>query len=384
MHIIKQGKDFVYSKKMCFKILFISNTANFSKFNRPFMRWFKEKKWQVDYVSAGEESVLDCDRQYAISIGRDPFCIKNIKAYMELRKILLSTNYDIIHCHTPTGSVLGRLVARGLKTKVIYTAHGFHFYKGAPFINWLLYYPIEKYLVKYTDVLVTINDEDYNMAKKNFSSCKNIYKINGVGVDLDKFRPCDKITKNILRKKMGYNETDFVILYVAEFIPRKNHEMFINSINKLNKEIRQLKIIFAGSGLMLDKYKNIIESMGLSETVQFLGYRHDIDKLCNIADIGISTSKQEGLPIGIVEYFFSGLPVVCSRIRGHIDVIIDKKNGFLFDLEDSNQMNDSIIKLHADEKLRSVIVQNNVDLRKKYSLNDAVTKMGAIYEKCIK
>jgi len=372
------------SEKMGFKILFISNTANFSKFNRPFMRWFKGQNWQVDYVSAGEETVLDCDHQYSISIGRDPFSMKNIKAYMELRKIILQNEYDIIHCHTPTGSVLGRLVARGIKTKVIYTAHGFHFYKGAPLINWLLYYPIEKYLIRYTDVLVTINDEDYDMAKRNFSSCKNIYKINGVGVDLDKFRPCDKMTKNKLREKMGYKETDFVILYVAEFIPRKNHELFVNSINKLNKKIKQLKIIFAGSGLMLDKYKSLIESMGLSETVQFLGYRRDIDKLCNIADIGISTSRQEGLPIGVVEYFFSGLPVVCSRIRGHIDVIIDKKNGLLFDLEKPNQMSDSIIKLHTDEKLRSAIVQNNVDLRKKYSLKDAVVKMGAIYEKCIK
>lgn len=156
------------------KILFISNTANFSKFNLPYMRWFKEQNWQVDYCSAGEEHVLDCDNQYTISIARSPFSFKNFKAYKELKELLEQNNYDILHCHTPMGGVIGRLAARKLwkagKIKIIYTAHGFHFYKGAPLINWILYYPMEKWLSHYTDTLVTINEEDYERAKKKFSN----------------------------------------------------------------------------------------------------------------------------------------------------------------------------------------------------------------------
>ena len=154
------------------KILFISNTANFSKFNRPYMRWFKEQGWQVDYASAGEENVLDCDNQYSISIARSPFNLKNLRALKELRKLLSENHYDILHCHTPMGGVIGRLAAKKLwrehKIKVIYTAHGFHFYKGAPLLNWLLYYPMEKWLAACTDVIVTINEEDYERAKKSF------------------------------------------------------------------------------------------------------------------------------------------------------------------------------------------------------------------------
>ena len=154
------------------KVLFLSNTANFSKFNRPFMRWFKENGWQVDYASAGEETVLDCDNQFKISIARSPFSLKNFKAYKQLKKILIKNNYDLLHCHTPMGGVLGRLAAKSLrkkgKIKVIYTAHGFHFYKGAPLLNWILYYPMEKYLSHCTDVIVTINEEDYERAKKDF------------------------------------------------------------------------------------------------------------------------------------------------------------------------------------------------------------------------
>ena len=154
------------------KVLFLSNTANFSKFNRPYMRWFKEQGWQVDYVSAGEETVLDCDNQYSISIARSPFRLKNLRALKELKKLLSENHYDILHCHTPMGGVIGRLAAKKLwkehKIKVIYTAHGFHFYKGAPLLNWLLYYPMEKWLAACTDVIVTINEEDYEKAKKSF------------------------------------------------------------------------------------------------------------------------------------------------------------------------------------------------------------------------
>lgn len=154
------------------KVLFLSNTANFSKFNLPFMRWFHEQGWQVDYASAGEESVSDCDNQFSICIARSPFSFKNIRAYRQLKKILVENNYDLLHCHTPMGGVLGRLAARKLwkagKIKVIYTAHGFHFYKGAPLLNWLLYYPVEKCLSRCTDVIVTINEEDYERAKKSF------------------------------------------------------------------------------------------------------------------------------------------------------------------------------------------------------------------------
>ncbi|WP_051004276.1 glycosyltransferase [Treponema primitia] len=152
---------------MPYKVLFVSNTANFSKFNRPFMRWFKLQGWQVDYISSGEENIFDCDNQYTVCIARNPFSMKNIKAYKKFKEIL-ENDYDIIHCHTPMGGCLSRLAARKKRAMIIYTAHGFHFFKGAPLINWLLYYPIEKYLSRYTDCLITINQEDYNFARKKF------------------------------------------------------------------------------------------------------------------------------------------------------------------------------------------------------------------------
>jgi len=365
------------------KVLFISTSAYTSQFNLPFMRWFQQQGWQVDYVSDGEIKISDCDNQYAIPIKRSPYNYKNITAYRELKKILIN-DYDIIHCHTPMGGVLARLAARKIKTKtwVIYTAHGFHFYNGAPLINWLLYYSVEKYFSGYTDALITINNEDYNIALRKFFSCKNIHKIDGVGVALDRFKPYNKNDKKQLRKDFNINESDFVILYVAEFIPRKNHKILINSIKRLTEQIKHLKILFAGIGPFFEKYKKQIDTLELSEIVHFLGFRRDIEKLCNIADIGVSPSKQEGLPIGVVEYISSGLPIVCSRIRGHIDVVVDRQNGLLFDLNKPNQMFDAIIELYSDINLRKVIIQNNLNIREKYSLNTAIAKMAEIYKQC--
>ena len=158
------------------KILFTSHTANFSKFNRPLMRMLRgtlEKPyddlnvgdWQVDYASANEEPIKDADNVYRVDFARSPLRFdKHVKACRQLKKIIAEGDYDIIHCHTPVGAMLTRLAAQNARkkgTKVIYTAHGFHFYKGAPLINWLAYYPVEKWLARKTDVLITINKEDY-------------------------------------------------------------------------------------------------------------------------------------------------------------------------------------------------------------------------------
>lgn len=176
------------------KILYVSNTANFQKFNLPFMRWCKEQGWLVDYASPADEPVTECNHFYDIEMPRSPLkFFRILKSIKELKKILNENQYDILHCHTPVGSVVARLAAKSLrkkgKIKVIYTAHGFHFYKGAPLLNWILYYPVEKILSNWTDILILINEEDYELAVKKHFKAKNIVKIDGVGVNLEKFKP---------------------------------------------------------------------------------------------------------------------------------------------------------------------------------------------------
>lgn len=367
------------------KVLFIANHKGFSKFNAPYMQWFKERGWIVDNASPGIE-IGDVNHQFDIDISRTPFSVKNIKGYKQLKKVIDEGCYDIIHVHTPMGAVLGRLAAisaRKKGSKVIYTAHGFHFFKGAPIINWLLYYPIEKFLAKWTDILVTINHEDYNRATKHKLSSGQIYHINGVGVNLDRFHPLNDEEKKRIRANLGLNNDDFVGLYAAQFIARKNHVFIIKSLKEILQVIPNFKMVFAGNGETFDYCKNLADSLGVSHAIKFLGGRSDIPQLCGIADIHISSSVQEGLAIGNIEAMACGCPLLISNIRGHKEVCANGVNGYLFDLKNPAQMIEYLSILAKDKSQYNVISNNNVLAVKKYSIKSSIEAMSLIYNSLI-
>lgn len=363
------------------KVLFVSHRANFAKFNRPFMRWFKKQGYEVHYASDGEEEVLDCDKHFDICFDRSPYSKCNIKAYRQLKDIIDKENYDIIHCHTPMGSVVTRLAAKDARkkgTRVLYTAHGFHFYKGAPLVNWLFYYPIEKYLSKYTDCIITINQEDFECAKAKFKPT-NVEKINGVGVDLNRFRPVSGDEKVSLRKQYGFNEDDFILIYVAEFTENKNHRFILGCLEQLKNMIPNLKVIFAGDGVMSEKMIKMSNRLGLGNIVNFLGYRKDIDKLLKMPDISISASIREGLGLNIIEGMACGLPIVATKNRGHCDIVSASTNGYLYDLGSKDEFIKYITELYNNKAKREEMRKVNISDVKRYSLEDAIKSMGCIY-----
>ncbi len=281
------------------------------------------------------------------------------------------------------GGVVTRLAAKNARkkgTKVLYTAHGFHFYKGAPLKNWLFYYPVEKYLSKYTNCIITINEEDFELAKSKFKTAE-IEKIDGVGVDLKRFKPVTMKEKENLKKQYGFSKKDFILIYVAEFTDGKNHKFIIKTLNEIKKAIPTLKVIFAGDGKNLKHDKKLVRELCLSETVLFKGYRMDVDKLYQLSDILISSSVREGLPINIIEGMATGLPIVCANIRGQVDVIINGINGYLYNLDDDNKFISSIIELYNDQNKRKKIGENNISYVEKYSLKNAIKNMERIYNK---
>lgn len=363
------------------KVLFVANHKGFSKFNAPYMAWFKENGWQVDNASPGIETTI-IDNQYDVDIHRSPFSLKNITAYKQLKKIINQGNYDIIHVHTPMGAVLGRLAAIGARkkgTKVIYTAHGFHFFKGAPIINWMLYYPIEKLLARWTDALVTINEEDYHRAMRHHLSNGKIYHIDGVGVNLERFHPISQELKKQIRDKLGLSQDDFVGLYVAQFIKRKNHAFIIEALPQILTEIPNFKMVFAGSGETFEYCKKRAKELGVSDAIKFLGGRSDIPDLCGMADIHISSSVQEGLAIGNIEAMACGCPLVISNIRGHKEVCNNNENGYLFNFKDSADFIKAIIMLNHDRDKYNRISKSNIEKANQFSIKSSLKSMSNIY-----
>ncbi|MDE6378966.1 MAG: glycosyltransferase family 4 protein [Muribaculaceae bacterium] len=368
------------------KVLFVANNKGFTNFNAPYMNWFKSQGWIVDNATPGRMSIETglVDHHFDIDITASPFSLKNFSAYRQLKRLIDEGNYDIVHVHTPMGAVLGRLAsikAQKKGTKVIYTAHGFHFFKGAPLKNWLMYYPIERLLARFNDCLVTINDEDYEFSRRKKLSRGGIFHIDGVGVNMDRFAPVGENERLQLREKYGLKKDDFVALFIGRPTHDKNHKMLLKALPDIIKEVPNIKVLCAGEGELRKECMNLAAESGISQHIEFLGPRADIPDLCRVADIHISTSLREGLAVGNIEAMATGCALVVSDIRGHREVCKDRRNGFLFPLDRPDILIDSIIRLAHDRNLLSKISATNIEDARMFSIDKEVERMAEIYRK---
>jgi len=365
------------------KVLFTATVdSHIIHFHIPYLQWFKEQGYEVHVASNGDSKIPFVDEKYNIPFERSPFKLtKNFKAYKQLRKLINNNNYKLIHCHTPVASVLTRLAAKKAtknETKVIYTVHGFHFFKGAPLINWLLYYPIEKWLSKYTDCLITINDEDYELAVNNFKA-RSVKKVPGVGVDLNKFVPQTLEKKKELRKQYGYSDDDFILIYVAELNHNKHQDLLIKVVDVLKNKIPNIKLLLVGAGKLIEDYKQQVRDLKLEDHIHFLGYRKDVPNLMAIADVAVSASRREGLPVNVMEAMATGLPLVVTDCRGNRDLVVNGKNGFVIALDDVDAFADAIERLYNSQELRTKFGRANLEMIKEYSLENVIKYMEEIY-----
>ncbi|CCC57879.1 glycosyltransferase family 4 protein [Caloramator australicus] len=323
--------------------------------------------------------------KHQIDFDRNPFSLANIKAYRQLKELFKRYRFDLIHTQSPSGGAVTRLAAieeRKKGTKVIYTAHGFHFYKGASLKNWILYYNIEKFLGCFTDCVITINKEDYDFAKKNFKENKVKY-IPGVGIDLNKFIPQNIENKIKLRKQYGYDENDFILIYVAEMSYRKHQDLLINVTNLLKTKIPNLKLLLVGKGKLLEKYKEQTKKLNLEKYIHFLGYRKDVPDLMTIADVAVSSSRQEGLPVNIMEAMATGLPLVVTNCRGNRDLITNGENGYVVGIDDVGEFANAIEKIYKEDELRRKFGKKNLENIKMYSIENVKKEMERIYNSYI-
>ena len=367
------------------KVLFTATVdSHILAFHIPYLKLFKDKGYEVHVATNGNEKIPYCDKKIVIPFERNPFKLNNLKAIKKLRKVIESEHYDVIHTHTPMGSVVTRLAAKKARkkgTRVIYTAHGFHFFTGAPFINWCLFYPVEKYLSKYTDTLITINIEDYERAKRKFKKCKDIQYVPGVGIDEKKFDfKMSEKEKMELRKSLGLKKDDFVLIYPAEISKRKNQLWLIATVEPLLKTHENIHLLLPGKDSLNGKCQQLIKKYSLKNQVHMLGFREDIPQLLKISNLAISSSKQEGLPVNIMEAMYMGLPVVATDCRGNRDLVKNEKNGYIVG-HDSELFKDKILELYTNPSIYKKFSKNNFIYIKDYKLDFILEKVTKIYSK---
>lgn len=316
-----------------------------------------------------------------IHFARSPLSKDNIAAYSELKNIIDSQRFDLIHCHTPTASILTRLAARGARKKgsvVMYTCHGFHFHNAAPKKNWMIYYPIEKFCSRFCDFIVTINKEDFNRAKTFHA--KNVRYIPGVGVDISRIKNT-KVDKQAYKKSIGIPEDCVMLLSVGEMIERKNHEVIIRALGKLQN--KNIYYVICGKGPLKEHLENLAKELGLAENVVFLGFRRDIPELCNTADISAFPSRIEGLGLAGIEAMAAGVPLVSSNVHGILDYVIDGKTGYACDPEDVDGFANAISKLATDKELRENMREDCLKAVEPFELHNALRVMWDIYDEIL-
>lgn len=262
-----------------------------------------------------------------IDFDRSPYSIKNVRGYFKLIELIKNKKFDTVFCHEPVGGAIGRLAGHHCKCRVIYMAHGFHFYNGAPKFQ-RIYYWVEKFLAQFTDTLITINQEDYD-ASLNFKAKRKV-KINGIGIDTSQFE--HNPNPAYIRDELKIPRDGVVFLSVGELIERKNHEVVIRAFEKLAQ--KDYYYVIVGDGRLHDYLVDVINNHNLSDKVYLLGYREDINQLCNSADVFIMPSVQEGLSVALMEAMACGKPVIASKIRGNTDLIDETKGGFLVNVYD--------------------------------------------------
>ena len=365
------------------KILYVTTVSRtINAFLIPHINMLLDKGYIVDCACSIDKEVdIDLINKdiniYNIPFSRNPLHPKNYKAFKELIKIQEQNQYDIIHVHTPVASVYGRLLKLKFpKLKTIYTVHGFHFHKGAPFINWAIYYPIEKIMSKFTDEIITINEEDYEMAI-TFDIDK-VHKLNGVGVDFDSYNS-DFFIKDNIREKLGLSKDDFVILMIAEVNKNKNHKQIIEAVKILKSINVDVKVICAGDGVLLESIKEEVKKENLEENILMLGFRNDIDELIASCDIGVLMSYREGLPKNIMELMSGKKPVIGTDIRGIRDLVVDGCNGFLVKVGDYEDTANKIEVLKNDRYKLEEFSDNAYEFIHDYSIDVVNEQLGYIY-----
>ena len=368
------------------KVLFVATVVktHIVQFHIPYLKMLKEMGWETavaaknDYDDPNECNIPYCAKYSPVAFGRSPLTRDNIRAYKELKDIIDEGDFDIIHCHTPVAAFLTRLAARDARKKgckVIYTAHGYHFYKGAPLLNWLVFFPAEWIASFFTDVLITINREDYKFSRKHLHA-KRLEYVQGVGVKLERFQN-HSAERDAIRVSLGLDKDDFVLLSVAEMTKNKNHRMMLEAMARIPNP--HVHLLCAGRGQELENNIALCNQLHLMHRVHFLGYRSDVPQLYAAADVFLFISFREGLSLSLMEAMSSGLPCIVSPIRGNVDLITDRKEGIYARLHPKS-IAEAIVSLESDPELRRTLGEAAKEKVQAFSLDTISKRMEEIYQ----
>lgn len=370
---------------MTYKLLIVTTVPiTIRSFLLPFIRHFKSLGWQVDGMAQGlttdSEVVTACDRVWDIQWSRNVLDPRNLlSGVSRVKEIVAQENYDLVHVHTPIAAFVTRYALKDFpNTKVIYTAHGFHFYKGGSLLKNAIFLGLEKLAGAWTDYLITINQEDEKAAKQyRFLPSERIYYTRGIGVDTNYYTSRQVTEAEVLKicQELNLSDSDSLLLAIAEFTPRKRHRDLLHALAKLSKP--QVHLALAGEGPLKAEIEQLATQLGIAQQVHFLGFRTDIPTLIQAADAVLLVSQQEGLPRSIMEAMCLATPVIGSNIRGTKDLLEDGC-GILVELGDTDAIAQAMAKV-VDDPQSAAMAQKALVKMQHYDIKQIIEQYTEIY-----
>ncbi len=347
------------------RLLITSTDLMMVQFLIPHVIYLSENGFEVEIACSDVGGRMDEIREklkgvvkdiHIVRLVRSPASPTNFKGYGDMKKVINRGNYDVIWTNEPVMGVVTRLAARKARkngTKVIYMVHGFHFYEGAPKVNWMMFYPIEKFAGHFCERVVTVNREDFARAKK--MGLPDVKYIHGIGINTERLTPQEH--QSSIRKELGLSKDTFLILSVGELNENKNQKTILKAMGEI--EDKEIHYILCGKGDKLDDLKGLSEALDISDRVHFLGYRTDVVDICNQSNVYVMPSKREGLPVASLEAMYCGLPLITSNIRGLVDVMEDGVSGYLCNPDDWKQFAERIVELKSQPELCEKMAKRN-------------------------
>lgn len=367
------------------KILYVTTVSStINVFLVPHIKMLIDKGNKVDIACSIDQDISKELLEYGVKLhminfSRNPVSSNNRKAYKQILDLQKEEKYDVVNVHTPVASFITRLALRNENVRMIYTCHGFHFFKGAPLISWILYYPLERVAARWTDTIVTINKEDKERAEKfKLRNNGQVELMHGVGINPKEYE-LTKFDKEKYREGLGLKHDDFVILMIAELNKNKNHIQLINAMSLLKYKYPKIKVLCAGKGPLKEKLENKIKDLDLDKNIEFLGFRSDINKLLNISDCITLFSLREGLGKCLLEGMIVGKPLIATDTRGARELIENNKNGYLVQLGDYKKTAEYIENIYLDNIKRANFSRNSINKINKYYLNNVLKEVAQYY-----
>lgn len=386
----KKARDNISHRKSSGQVLFIASVyTHLAAFHIPFIKLLQERGYQVHAAASSAEGRRE-DVEAAgvtcweVPFARSPYSPANVQAFRQLRALLKEHHFDLIHVHTPVAAFMGRLLAKAThQGPVLYTAHGFHFYQGAPRRNWLIYHTAERAAARWTDGLIVMNGEDFENAHRlGFKPGENLFYVHGVGVDLDHY-PAPPMDGSSVRTALGIDHGDVVVTCVAELNENKNHDFLLDAWRELTRRCDHCHLLLVGTGEKMGSLQQRVEQEGISR-VRFLGYRRDVPLILWETDIATLVSKREGLPKCVMEAMAAGKPVVATNVRGNRDLVEVGRTGLLVELGDVPGLAKALERLISDPELRSAMGAAGREKIQDYSLEKVLVEMAGIYDRYLK